>query len=780
LRPGSQSPALADTKHPEAATALQSPLARRLFFALAAVALIYALVAGLRNVSDPDVGWQMASGRWIVQHHQIFSTDVFSYTATGVPWIYPVGAELIFYGVYLLGGFALLSWMGAVTCAGTVALLLRRGSAFNAAVAILAIPLIAERTVPRAEMFTVLLFAAYLSLLWQNYRTGSARLFWLPLLMVAWVNLHLGFIAGLALILGFIGLEFLELLFGKARRTAALLRLKRALPWFAAAGAATLVNPWGWNLYSALIRQNRAMAGHSQFIAEWASAHWSWHGSFGRFPHQPTLYSLAMMMVVVVVAGLMALVQWQPGATILLAGALWATMRYVRMEALTACIIVIVASSVLTVATARIAGWIPYARVRTVLAVAAALMFALLAVARAREYASDYIYLASNSRTNFGAGLSWWFPQDAADFVVQSGLPGNVFNSFNEGGFIVWKLGDRYRDYMDGRSIPFGVEAFERERELLGSSLDSPRWQQEADKYNINTIIVQLDSEEIAFEQLQDLCYSTHWKPVYLDEVSMVLLRNKPQNADLMKRAEINCPAAKIPSASLRHDGRSFQRWLNSAYILLALRRTNDALAAADTAKSIYFNSASVHWVRGNILYASSRRAEAEQEWLNSLALSGGTNGAMVWSRLADLYTEQKRTSDAIYAWLQVLGLTSDPVQKTQAWIQLSRLYVITGQLKPALQMLDSAVRDAPPGMPGMSKDHSFAFDVAQDRAAIWYRLGDIAQAISFEELATRLDPHDAEAWAHLATLYEKVGRTADGQRAQERAKSLTAGQKTS
>ena len=240
---------------------------------------MYALLAGLRTVSDPDLPWQLASGRWIVQHHQIPSTDVFSYTATGAPWIYPAGAELIFYGVYALGGFALLSWLGALICVGTVALLLRRGSVFTAAVAVLALPLIADRTVPRAEMFTVLLFAAYLSLLWENFQTGRARLWWLPVLMLAWVNLHLGFIAGLALIVGFFGLDIAELLFGRARRSAALQRLKRAVPWYAATFAATLVNPWGWKLYDALIRQNRAMAAHAQIIAEWASAHWSRHGA---------------------------------------------------------------------------------------------------------------------------------------------------------------------------------------------------------------------------------------------------------------------------------------------------------------------------------------------------------------------------------------------------------------------------------------------------------------------------------------------------------------------
>lgn len=752
-------------------------LARILFFALGGIALLYALLAGLRTVTDPDFGWQMATGRWIVQHHHIPSTDVFSYTATGSPWIYPVVSELLFYGIYLLGGFALLSWMGALTCVGTVALLLRRGSAFTAAVAILGIPLIADRTVPRAEMFTVLLFAAFLSLLWENYETSRAPLFWLPVLMALWVNLHLGFIAGFALIGGFVGLDVLELFFGKARRTASLGRLKRALRWYALAGVATLVNPWGWNLFQVLARQNRAMAGQEKIIAEWAGMHFNfhgWHSFFGSFSLQPIQYTLAVMLVVVAITALASLLQLQPGAAILLGGAMYASIRYVRMEALTACIVIVIGGAMLTRAGTRIGGWIRFKRLRAALAIVACLVFVAVAAVRMREYQSDYVYLAGNARSDFGAGLSWWFPKDAADFVNREKLPANVFNSFNEGGYIVWALGENYHDYMDGRSVPFGMEGFARERELLGSPIDSPRWQQEADKYSLNTILIQLDSEEVGYDQLQDLCYANNWKPVYLDEISMVLVRNTPQNQELLKRLQINCPAATIPSTALARNSRTFQRWLNSAYVLLALRRTNEALAAANTALSINPNSTSVHWVRGDILYATSRRGEAEREWLTTLAMSHGTNEAKIWSKLGQLYVEQQRTKDAIYAWLQTLGTATDPLLKTQAYVQLSRLYVETGNLKPALQMLDDAVKTAPHGMPGI-QGGSFAFDVAQDRAAIWFRLGDVPKAISFQEEAVRLVPEDAGAWAHLALLYQKAGRSGDQQRAGARVKALTA-----
>src|SRR5208337_5366576 len=181
--------------------------------------------------SDYDLGWQMATGRWVIQHHHIPSVDVFSYTAQGNPWIYPVGAGLLFYGAYLIVVYALISWIGAAACVAAVALLLRRGTAVSAGIAILAVPLIAFRSTPRADMFTVVLFAAFLSLLWENYQTGRAPLWLLPLLMVAWVNLHFGFAAGLGLVLAYAGAELSETVFGAVRRRAALQRLRNASGW---------------------------------------------------------------------------------------------------------------------------------------------------------------------------------------------------------------------------------------------------------------------------------------------------------------------------------------------------------------------------------------------------------------------------------------------------------------------------------------------------------------------------------------------------------------------
>ena len=81
---------------------------------LAIATLLYAFCAGFRTIGDFDFRWQIATGRYLAQHHQIPRTDVFTYTATGGEWLYPPFSGLILYWLYLLGGYAALSWLLAL------------------------------------------------------------------------------------------------------------------------------------------------------------------------------------------------------------------------------------------------------------------------------------------------------------------------------------------------------------------------------------------------------------------------------------------------------------------------------------------------------------------------------------------------------------------------------------------------------------------------------------------------------------------------------------------
>ena len=124
--------------------------------------LAMAFCAGLHTVSDFDMGWQLATGRWVVQHHQIPRADVLSFTSAGQPWAYPPFAGVLLYLVYCAFGYAGLSWVTALACLGVVAYLVRRLELAGAVLAMLAVQSIAARSAPRADLFSTIFFAIFL------------------------------------------------------------------------------------------------------------------------------------------------------------------------------------------------------------------------------------------------------------------------------------------------------------------------------------------------------------------------------------------------------------------------------------------------------------------------------------------------------------------------------------------------------------------------------------------------------------------------------------------
>ena len=738
----------------------------RAFVVLGIAALVYAFLAGLRTVTDYDLGWQMATARWIVHHHQLPSTDVLSYTAAGGPWIYPVGSGLIFYATYLLGDYALLSCLGAAACVLTVALLLRRGSTASAALAILAVPMIAARTTPRSEMFSTVLFAAFLSLLWQHHETGHARLWLLPPLMAAWVNLHLGMAAGLGLLVGYVLLELLEM-FWPERRSKAINHLRRAWPWLIATFAATVMNPWGWNIYSTVISIMQPVGARAPQIAEYAPVRLNWTTISSVVPSNPDSYVITLLLAVAAISVPVALLRRQLGAALLIGGAAFFGVRHLRFVALFSAVVVVVAGAVLTPALAALRERIADARIRSMLFGAAVCLMLLLVCAWSVNLVTDRIYLGRSDQASFGVGLGWWFPRDAASFIERQGIPGQIFNSQIEGGYIAWRLGPKYGDYVDGRGSPFGLERLRRSELLMRTPPNSPEWQREAERYDINSIIVPLGRYDglALFPVLHDFCASQSWRPVYLDEVSAVFVRRRPETEDLIRRLQINCATAPLPAVAPPSRGaKAFNQWANAAAVLRALGRNRESFAATTQALAIFPDSAFANFLKGNLLEVAGDLRGAEEQY--RLAARLDPRVAVIWFTLARLYQREGRLAPAIDAWKYAADVADQPWTML---LSLGQAYLAANRPEQALQAFDRCANTLPL-LPSMLVDNSFLSNLAYSRAVAWSTLGDRKRAIEFQQEAVQLSPETPEFWLYLARLYETDGRVQEAQQARERA----------
>ncbi len=748
------------------------------------LALAYAFVAGLRTVADFDVGWLLALGRYLVTHHAVPRTDVLSYTAYGTPWIYPPFGGALLYLVYAVGGFAALSWINAFACAAVVAVAVAVAAGtprlLPCALAILAVPSIAFRTAPRAELFTTFFFAMYLAMLCKHRREGAAkgkaRLWLLPLMMLVWVNAHSGFTAGIALLGAYVAWESLELYFAP-RRSDAAGRLKRAAPWIALSVVATAINPWGIGVYRALGAHNKLAEFQSAVVSEWAAMRLTASSFAGALQLRDPNSGYWWLLVFAMLAAAIALYRRQFAEALLLAGAAYLSVEHVRFQALFALVVIVVAGEVFS-PPLRAPLALNKRAVPAVAGAAAAMIVAALAVLHIADTISNRSYLANGELSTFGTGLSWWYPQGATQFIERNALPGQLFNDYVSGGYLTLRLGPKYRDFADGRGIPFPLEVLTRQSNLVESPPDSALWIEEADRYGINTIIVSLARiGGLEHVPLKQYCESRGWKPVYLDDVSIVLVRNRPENQQWVERFSIDCANYRItpPSAGLsnaRERAETYNFYANTASIYYLLGRDHEAFDAAAHAEALFTGDPGLPLLLGQLLQSNGKLAEAEAQYRHALHIHPTDIG---WYLLAQLMMAQKNYPEAAHALQNSADLALFPAGRYQL---LGNVELARNRPKEALAAFDSAERFGDKLAP-LPTYTSFSAKVAEGRGRAWLALHDPGRATGFLEKSAQLAP-EPQRWLLLADGYSAQGRTAAAEAARNRARELLAAQEKS
>lgn len=734
------------------------------FLSMKFLLVFYAFLAGLRTVADPDLGWQMSTGRWVVQHRHIPSVDILSYTALGTPWIYPVGSQLLLYFVHAVGGYALLSLLGAMICALCIWLLTWKGNLSTAALGAVAVTAIADHTVPRAEMFTALLFVALLTVLWRYHETGRGPLWSLPLLMFAWVNLHLGFVAGLALIGAYLGIELLETLW-PARRKAALERLRADWGWLMAGVAATVVNPWGWGVYRALARQQSAMKQHSFWISEWAPLPLNWTAVSSAFSRHSTNGDVYLLLAAAAVGVVLGIWQYRFGAACLLAGAAWLDTRHLRYHTLFAAVVVVVAGAMLADATGHLAAHFRAKR-RLLLRRLAVVLIAAFVLFRVMDLFRGQDYLDIRESVAFGVGLSPQMPSGGGRFLAGLTVDGNVFNTYDEGGFVSFVIGPRYPDYVDGRALPFGTQLIIRSAELSQALPDSRDWREEIAHYDVAAIILPLARYDVLeyFPTLERFCHSDLWQPVYLDESSAVFVRRREQTIGL---PTVDCESVPLPAVQPAGSSRSaFDHWVNASAVLRSLGRNSEAMAANQKALAMFPASAYARWNQAVLFAQMGNFSAAEEQY--RLAAQDDPTSPLVWSSLAKLYQHEGKMPEAIATWEKTSKL--EPLA-WKALLPLGYLYLETHRPEDAQATFDELRADLPSDAESVLPPSVLA-RLLRGRAAVAGAMGDSSSAQRFEDEALRHDPSSPDDWRQLAHIYASYGRPTDAQRAEQDAKN--------
>jgi tetratricopeptide (TPR) repeat protein len=760
----------------------------------ALLAAAYATLAGFHTLSDFDVWWQLASGRWMWDHGTVLRQETFSYTAAGAPWTYPVGGEILFYWIYRQGGLALLSLLTPLACLGVSLLLIRRGGMSRAWGVAIAAPLVAWRANVRADMFTTVLAAVFLAVLWENHRGKKAERRWLwilPPLMAIWVNLHPGFLLGLALMAFF-----------------TLCNPRRLMPCTALAFLATLANPFGWRVYSWLGSLASLLPLPHTFLSWLGSGSAPAYSAFsgghigelsrtpislpilaGAFRWRDPDSALWWVMALALVAIAVGLFRGQGWGPLLLICSVAAALTTSRFQAVFAIATVILAPDLIAGQSKALDGpgappehdgaskakspggltgwWAP---------VGALLLLAFVAV-RITDLASNRYYVTHGEIASFGAGVSGWFPERAAKFVRENHLPRELYNDYNSGGYLTWSMAPEYPVFIDGRGGPYGSEEFLLQERLGFQGPSSDDWRAAIAKWKIHSLLISVSRfGGYGGLPIKTFCDSTEFRLAYLDETAAVFV-----GADSLPNSKANSkesPALDCRSAALTAPAPSASAWdryqfyANAGKLYYALERDAEAEQAWQQAAAIFPDDPSLHLDIGQLRHVQGRLSDAEREFRLAIELRPAP---VTWYALGDLLSQQGRPFEAMECFRQSALRDARP---HEAWAAMGRSALAAQRPLEALDAANRALETHPYVGPAAAGGRSFVARTLAIRGTALLALHQAPAAIDSLEAAvhTAVEPRlSAGLRLALAGAYRQAGRLDDARRALEEAKKLGA-----
>lgn len=456
------------------------------------IALIFILLT--RTPIDTDLWWHLRAGQVIVEQKQILLNDIFSYTRFGAEWVNAFWiSEVLVYVIYEIAGYFGLTFFVSITGLFTFYLISRRlsGNIFlNSFILILAAITAAPIWGPRPQILSFFLIAVLDDWLIKK------RKHWLLLpLFVLWANIHGGWIWGFLLIIAHVTGKIIQQLINQEKNWD---EIKSLIGWSALSGLAIGINPNGLAIWNLPFQQINV----SLQIQEWLSP------DFHRIDFHPFLW---MIFLLLISAPFSKKQKWSQLFKVI--GFAYLTFFSQRNIALFAIVAVPLLSDWMN---ATLQHFQKEKRLKPIiqlprpfrLLINSILVFTLTITAFGNAY---FVSLPENVDTNY--------PVNAIQWIKENQPKGNLFNSYNWGGYILWTLPE-YPVFIDGRADLYGNEIISQWQNVVNADENAF---EVLEKWNIDIIFI-----EPYWDVVKLLEENPNWQKSYQDEKSIILIRVNP------------------------------------------------------------------------------------------------------------------------------------------------------------------------------------------------------------------------------------------------------------
>jgi hypothetical protein len=462
------------------------------------------------EIADTDIWLHLMTGRHTLDHRALTVPDPFSYTSNidspAFPgetktryfnltheWLAQIAMYLIhsaagFPGLVLVRAILLIAFCGLV---GLMVWWRTAGFYRSLAAAIAAGAVAINFQQSRPFLITFLFLAVTMAILERR------RWMWvLPVVFLIWANCHGGYFLGWVMI----GAYCLEALLRRVPW-----REQREL-WFVAAACfvASAINPNGLRVIEIMLRYRNSNI-QSQNIEWQYPAFW-----------EPSAYSLVLF-----------------GSLAMLA-TLWRRTRPVDWILF----FVFGAASLLAVRNTILMGL-----------VGAVLMFAYLPQwKRAIPSIAAAVLLVAGIAYGFFRGnafqfraAEWMLPSGAADFLQQHHVTGRMMNTYENGGYLVWRLWPAQKDFIDPRGLSEQAY-FDYGHILNNDPLAGQSREETLRKYGVEVLVLS------GFDRFSGAVFNiaaaladpnqTEWKLMQADDKGVVFMRTPPPGTQPLNSLE--------------------------------------------------------------------------------------------------------------------------------------------------------------------------------------------------------------------------------------------------
>lgn len=477
------------------------------------------------NLTTADLGRHIANGELVVNgltdvlYRNFYSFTEPDYQFTNHHW----GSGVAFYYLHQWFGFKGLSVWYVLMNLFALALMVKT-SAKNGAysVPILAmlavVSLVAYRVEVRPEGFSYVLIAAYyllFSQLKQEHSKGKILIPILLILQIIWVNLHIFFFLGILVA----GVFLIDSLFNQKTRVKTNLLIILGLV------VVSLINP---HFHKGLLAPLTIFTEYGYMVAENQSIVFM-HERFGN----PELYHfelfglLALALVVIVfVKGF-----WKENLSEILLLVSFGILAAAAVRAIPLFALFFIPLTTI-VANHYMIGFNfktrqSLSKILPIIGIGICLMFTGLK----GTYAS-----ARKGYQNIGLiqGIN-----GCGEFLKKQEVPGPVFNNYDIGSYLIYHLHDRQKVFVDNRPEAYSVAFFDSIYKPMQENDDI--WKVNSLEYGINTIcFFRHDNTPWAQPFLIRRTQDPDWVPIYVDQATLVLIRNKESNRKWIQRFGID------------------------------------------------------------------------------------------------------------------------------------------------------------------------------------------------------------------------------------------------